>query len=105
MVAEISKYLEISNNIDVILKQSPYKTSYIIENLGMKEVTFFKKLREKRFTPVELFNISKIIYPNEYQKQQEIQAIKQGIEDIKNGNVYCYDEYKKEILEEIKANI
>lgn len=105
MVAEINKYIEISNNIDFILKNSPYKTSYIINCLGMKEGTFFKKLKEKRFTPIELLNISKIIYPDEYRIQQEMKAINEGIEDIKNENFYSYDEYKNELQKEINANI
>lgn len=31
MIAEIEKYIEIQNNIDQILKDSPFKISYIIE--------------------------------------------------------------------------
>ena len=46
MTAEIEKYIEIQNNIDEILKNSPFKMSYIIEKSGIKKPTFFKKLKE-----------------------------------------------------------
>lgn len=101
MVAEVTKYIEISNNIDSIIKKSPYKTSYIINNLGMKEVTFFKKMREKKFTPIEIFNISKILYPEEYKKQQDLMEIQAGWEDIKAGRVENLDDVVTELLQDI----
>ena len=36
MTAEIEKFIEIQNNIDVILKNSPFKMSYIIEKSGSR---------------------------------------------------------------------
>lgn len=48
MIAEIEKYIEIQNNIDQILKDSPFKISYIIEKTGIKKPTFFKKMKEKK---------------------------------------------------------
>ena len=53
MVVEIKNYLQIVDNIDVILKNSPFKINYIIERLGYKENTVFKKLKYKRFSPEE----------------------------------------------------
>uniref|UniRef100_A0AAU6WKX1 HTH araC/xylS-type domain-containing protein n=1 Tax=Chryseobacterium endophyticum TaxID=1854762 RepID=A0AAU6WKX1_9FLAO len=47
MIAEIEKFIEIQNNIDEIIKNSPFKLSYIIEKSGIKKPTFFKKLKEK----------------------------------------------------------
>ena len=48
MIAEIEKYIAIQNNIDEILKNSPFKMSYIIEKSGIKKPTFFRKLKEKK---------------------------------------------------------
>lgn len=98
MVAEVNKFLEISNNIDTIIKESPYKTSYVINNLGMKEVTFFKKMKEKRFTPTEILNISKIIYPDEYKREQDKMKVLRGWEDVKAGRVRNIDDVMAELL-------
>ena len=63
MIAEIQKYIEIQNNIDQIIKNSPVKLSFIIEKSGIKKPTFFKKLKDKRFTPEELLIIAKYVDP------------------------------------------
>ena len=88
MIAEIEKYIEIQNNIDEILKNSPFKMSYIIEKSGIKKPTFFKKLKEKRFTPEELLVISKTIEPKQWRnetKEEILESLKKAEEDFKNG--------------------
>ncbi|KQT17556.1 hypothetical protein ASG31_09140 [Chryseobacterium sp. Leaf404] len=98
MIAEIEKYIEIQNNIDEILKNSPFKMSYIIEKSGIKKPTFFKKLKEKRFTPEELLVISKIIEPKEWRnetKEEILESFLRAEEDFKNGRIYSYDQVKE----------
>lgn len=98
MTAEIEKYIEIQNNIDEILKNSPFKMSYIIEKSGIKKSTFFKKLKEKRFTPEELLVISKTIEPKQWRnetKEEILESLKRSEEDIKNGRVYSYEEVRE----------
>ena len=88
MIAEIQKYIEIQNNIDEILKNSPFKMSYIIEKSGIKKPTFFKKLKEKRFTPEELLVISKTIEPKQWRnetKEEILESLRKTEEDFKNG--------------------
>lgn len=88
MIAEIEKYIEIQNNIDEILKNSPFKMSYIIEKSGIKKPTFFKKMKEKRFTPEELLIISKTIEPKQWRnetKEEILESLKRSEEDFKNG--------------------
>ena len=88
MIAEIEKFIEIQNNIDEILKNSPFKMSYIIEKSGIKKPTFFKKLKEKRFTPEELLVISKTIEPKQWRnetKEEILESLKRSEEDFKNG--------------------
>jgi len=88
MIAEREKYIEIQNNIDQILKDSPFKMSYIIEKSGIKKPTFFKKLKEKRFTPEELLTISKTIEPKQWRnetKEEILESLKRSEEDFKNG--------------------
>lgn len=98
MIAEIQKYIEIQNNIDEILKNSPFKMSYIIEKSGIKKPTFFKKLKEKRFTPEELLVISKTIEPKQWRnetKEEILESLKRSEEDIKNGRFYSYEEVRE----------
>jgi len=98
MTAEIEKYIEIQNNIDEILKNSPFKMSYIIEKSGIKKPTFFKKLKEKRFTAEELLVISKTIEPKQWRnetKEEILESLKRSEEDIKNGRTYSYEEVKE----------
>ncbi len=95
MTAEIEKYIEIQNNIDEILKNSPFKMSYIIEKSGIKKPTFFKKLKEKRFTPEELLLISKTIEPKQWRnetKEEILESLKRSEEDFKNGRTHDYQE-------------
>ena len=98
MIAEIEKYIAIQNNIDEILKNSPFKMSYIIEKSGIKKPTFFRKLKEKKFTAEELLVISKTIelkkWPNET-KEEILESLKRSEEDFKNGRVYTYEEVKE----------
>lgn len=98
MIAEIEKYIEIQNNIGEILKNSPVKLSFIIEKSGIKKPTFFKKLKEKRFTPQELLIIAHSVEPKTWRnetKEEILESLKRSEEDIKNGSVYSYKEVKE----------
>lgn len=105
MIAEIEKYIEIQNNIDEILKNSPFKMSYIIEKSGIKKPTFFKKLKEKRFTPEELLVISKTIEPqwkNET-KEEILESLKRAEEEIQNGETTDFYDFVAERREKLKT--
>ena len=98
MIAEIEKYIEIQNNIDQILKDSPFKMSYIIEKSGIKKPTFFKKLKEKRFTPEELLIISKTVETKVWRnetKEEILESFKRSEDDFKNGRTHTYEEVKE----------
>ena len=98
MIAEIQKYIEIQNNIDQILKNSPVKLSFIIEKSGIKKPTFFKKLKEKRFTPQELLIIAQNVEPKIWRnetKEEILESLKRSEEDIKNGRFYSYEEVRE----------
>lgn len=99
MIAEIENYIEIQNNIDQILKNSPFKLSFIIEKSGIKKPTFFKKLKEKRFTPEVLLIIAKFVEPKIWQnetKEEILESLKRSEDDIKNGRIISYEDFKKE---------
>ncbi|TDX86657.1 hypothetical protein [Epilithonimonas xixisoli] len=86
MIAEIQKYIEIQNNIDEILKNSPVKLSFIIEKSGIKKPTFFKKLKDKRFTPEELLIIAQYVDPKIWSnetKKEVLESLHKTIENFK----------------------
>lgn len=105
MIAEIQKYIEIQNNIDQILKNSPVKLSFIIEKSGIKKPTFFKKLKEKRFTPQELLIIAQNVEPKIWRnetKEEILESLKRSEEDIKNGRFYSYEEVRERSRERLE---
>ena len=82
------KFIFIQNNIDRILKESPFKMNYIIEKSGIKKPTFFRKLREKKFTPEKLLEIAKGVEVKEWHnetKEEILESFKKAEEDFKNG--------------------
>ncbi len=107
MITEIEKYIEIQNSIDLILKQSPFKISYIIEKTGIKKPTFFKKMKDKRFTSEELLAIAKVmepVYRNET-KEEILESLKKAEEDIKDGNTIPFREYLDKRIENLRTKI
>jgi CCR4-NOT transcriptional regulation complex NOT5 subunit len=86
MILEIKNYIKISNSIDEILKNSPFKMKYIIEKSGISEPTFFRKMKEKKFLPEELLKIAEIIEPEKISHDDILNAIQEGL-DEKNGRI------------------
>ncbi len=105
MIAEIEKYIAIQNNIDEILRNSPFKMSYIIEKSGIKKPTFFRKLKEKKFTAEELLVISKTIEPKQWRnetKEEILESLKMAEDEIKNGQTIPFEIWKSERDERLK---
>lgn len=91
MILEIKNYIKISNSIDEILKNSPFKMKYIIEKSGISEPTFFRKMKEKKFLPEELLKIAEIIEP----EQSFLNSLKEAENDFENGIYHTHDEVMK----------
>ncbi len=101
MILEIKNYIKISNSIDEILRSSPFKMKYIIEKSGISEPTFFRKMKEKKFLPEELLRIAEIIEPEEHSEEDILKAIKEGLEDVKNGRIHDH----KTVMNEAKERV
>ena len=101
MILEIKNYIKISNSIDEILKNSPFKIKYIIEKSGISEPTFFRKMKEKKFNPEELLKIAEIIDPEVNSKEDILKAIEEGLEDVKNGRIIEHSIVMSEAKERI----
>lgn len=102
MIVEIKKYISISESIDEILKNSPFKLKYIIEKTGISEPTFFRKMREKKFNADELLKIAEVIEPKEPTKEEIMKAIAQGLEDVKAGRVTEHSIVMKQARERLE---
>ncbi len=65
MLQIVNKYVNYIENLKEYVEKSPYKTSYIYETIGMNKQNFYRKMRSHTFTPMEVLNISKILFPSE----------------------------------------
>jgi hypothetical protein len=101
MIIEIKNYIQISNSIDEILKNSPFKLKYIIEKSGISEPTFFRKMKEKKFNPEELLKIAEIIDPEKTSKEDILKAIEEGLDDVRNGRITSHQTVLSEAKERI----
>ncbi|MDO5655209.1 MAG: hypothetical protein Q4G27_03620 [Flavobacteriaceae bacterium] len=105
MIAEIEKYIYIQNNIDQILKDSPFKMNYIMAKTGIKKPTFFRKLREKKFSAEELLEIAKAVEKKEWRnetKEEIMESLKRAEEQIHNGSVHEYGEVMSEMRKRLQ---
>ncbi|QQV02565.1 MULTISPECIES: hypothetical protein [Chryseobacterium] len=91
MILEIKNYIKISNSIDEILKNSPFKMKYIIEKSGISEPTFFRKMKEKKFLPEELLRIAEIIEP----EKSFLQSLEEAEKDFECGIYHSHEEIMK----------
>lgn len=92
MLSIVSQYIDIVNNLNHIIEKSPYKSKYIIDKMGMKASTFYKKAREKKFTPEEVLSLAQIIDTDEEQRERDKALVLQGMEDAKQGRVIEHSE-------------
>ncbi|MFT3918263.1 hypothetical protein [Cloacibacterium sp.] len=88
MIVEIQNYIKISNSIDEILKNSPFKLKFIIEKTGISEPSFFRKMREKKFSAEELLKIAEVIAPEE----ALLNSLQEAEEDFEKGNYYTHQD-------------
>ena len=88
MIVEIQNYIKISNSIDEILKNSPFKLKFIIEKTGISEPSFFRKMREKKFSAEELLKIAELIAPEE----ALLKSLQEAEEDFEKDNYYTHQD-------------
>lgn len=84
---------------------SKYLISFIIEKSRIKKPTFFKKLKEKRFTPEELLIIAENVEPKQWRhetKEEIFESLKRADEEIKNGQTISHEVWVSERNERLK---
>ena len=99
MYAEVMNYINLLDKIGDIIKNSKFKTEYIIKALGMKKATFYDKIKKKNFTPHELLGLSKVLYPEEAQASEIKELIDKSREQYKAGLVKEHEQVIKESIE------
>ncbi len=103
MIHIVSEYTNYIENIENFIKQSPYKTSYFFEQLGMSKPTFYRKLKEHAFTLTEVTTLTRLLFPKETYKQDLLNSINEAREDIKEGNTMTSEDMRQAMRDKIQA--
>ena len=85
MITELLKTQKIVANFDKTISNSPYKTEYISERANIPLPTFYRKLRQDKFTLDEIIKIVEVIEPEQYEYEMLSAKIKIAEEQFKNG--------------------
>ena len=85
MIQEIINYINVQVQLENLLENSPYKKGSIIEMSDISAPTFYRKLKDKTFTPDELMKLAKILVPEEYYRYEVEMELLNAENDIKEG--------------------
>ncbi len=85
MITELLEARKIVANFDKTIANSPYKAEYIIERSNIPLATFYRKLRENKFTLDEVITIVAIIHPEQYEFEMLSKKIAIAEEQFRNG--------------------
>ncbi len=85
LVEEYDKYV---SNLPDLVSNSYYKAEYFIQNLNLKNATYYRKLKENNFTPQEIKKITELLFPEEVL----LQKLQKSEEDIQSGRVMEHDD-------------
>lgn len=87
MIQLVEEYDKYSAEIPELVSKSYYKAEYFIQNLGLKNATYYRKLKENNFTPQEIKKITELLFPEEVL----LQKLQKSEEDIQSGRVLEHD--------------
>lgn len=97
MIQEIIEYKKIVNDIEDLMNKSPFKKSYIIEQVGIPSPTFYRKLKTQTFSADEMLSIAKILSPEENFKLELKADIEQAKREYEEGNFITHEEMLLEL--------
>ena len=84
LVEEYDKYV---SSLPDLVSNSYYKAEYFIQNLNLKNATYYRKLKENNFTPQEIKKITELLFPEEVL----LQKLQKSEEDIQSGRVIDHE--------------
>lgn len=87
MIEVVDKYMDYIKNLKLHIDKSPYKTSFIIDSLGMTKQNFYRKMRTENFTSEEILKITKILFS----KENLMMELEQSFQDKKEGRFIAHD--------------
>lgn len=93
MITELLETRKIVANFDKTIADSPYKTEYISEKANIPLPTFYRKLRENKFTLDEVIRIVEIIQPELYEYEMLSKKIAIAEEQFKNGQFIDHEDF------------
>ncbi len=101
MIKTVQKYNEYVRNIKTYIDKSPYKSSYIVKELGIPTTTFYRKLKENTFTLDEVEKLTRVLFPKEAYYQEIIEGLQKSEQDIIDGRVVDHEEVMKRIRKKL----
>ena len=93
MITELLETRKIVANFDKIISNSPYKTEYISEKANIPIATFYRKLRDNKFTLDEIIKIVEIIQPELYEYEMLSKKIAIAEEQFRNGQFIAQKDF------------
>ena len=85
MILELLEAKKIMLNFDKRIINSAFKTEYIADKANIPLPTFYRKIRENKFTVDEMLTILEIIEPEQYQYEMLVKNIEVAANQINNG--------------------
>ncbi len=100
MIKLVSEYAGYLKELPELIKESPFKTAYIIEKLQIPKATYYRKLKDKSFSVEEVGELTKILFPKETYLQEIKETLARSREDIENGKSIEHEKFMEEIGKE-----
>lgn len=105
MIVELIEARKIVSNFDKMILESPYKTEYISVKSNIPLPSFYRKLRDNKFSLDEIITIIEIIQPQQFEYEMLSKKIAIAEEQFKNGQFIEHKDFvfsAKKILENRK---
>ncbi|TRX20665.1 hypothetical protein FNW25_02215 [Flavobacterium franklandianum] len=88
MIQLVEEYDNYVSSLPDLVSKSYYKAEYFIQNLNLKNATYYRKLKENNFTSQEIKKITELLFPEEVL----LQKLQKSEEDIQSGRVFDNEE-------------
>ena len=85
MITELLETKKIVDNFDKMIAKSPFKTEYISDRASIPLPTFYRKLRDNKFSLDEIIKIIEIIEPEMFEYEMLSKKIAIAEAQLKNG--------------------
>lgn len=93
MIEIVENYEKYINSLPELIDKSYYKTEFFIQKLGLKQATYYRKLKSNSFTHQEVKLITSLLFPEEILMQE----LQKSQEDIKAGRTVDFEDFKQKL--------